>query len=240
MNIFQQVFASVNPRSAEILKERNPGACNRVSSCAQKPEPRALAKRPQQTMEQKKPEPVKEPVAKKPAVAQDKIIDKREVMKRKASVDVKKLMKSAIARQVPAGPMSPVKRKPSIAKAVKRNLQKKPEDVMSEEEDSFEEVDEVAQKRCEELEAQVAEMKSKLENAKGLLKSAKVTNTELTEGNAQMEAQLQRLEQGAKEANKQILAMKKNFEEKMLENEVSWEYRVTEMLAQIQTLKATN
>lgn len=236
MNIFQQVFASVNPRSAEILKERDPSSCNRVSSYAQKPVTRALGKKLPGNGEVAAP---KKTVPDVPLPSAESIVMKKQPPVKNQMVDVKKMTKQAIAKQAPSFPLSPSKRKPSIAKAVKMNMKKRVEPSPQEEEEYDEAENDVLEEKCAELERQIADLTNRLDSAKEELASAQAKNSALSRENTQLECQVQKLEDNAKEANKAMIAMRKSFEEKMLETEVTWEYRVTDMLAQIQTMKVT-
>ena len=227
MNIFQQVFASVDPKASQLVK-----ASENVSE-------NVIVKREKETIINDN-----QPKAKKVAKKEKKIKpsyskDISQTNNYKPKIDFKPPSYQQPTSSKNVGSIIPVsstmrkvqKTKPQYTETSKKVQQ--PQQIETENKLSNDEI--ISQ--ISELEQRYEELCELYNSTSNAYNKSKVNNEKLTSQNFELEMEIQKLKEVTKDSNNRLLEMKQDYEDKAKERDDSWEFKINELMMELEVLK---
>ncbi|OHT01569.1 hypothetical protein TRFO_31548 [Tritrichomonas foetus] len=89
------------------------------------------------------------------------------------------------------------------------------------------------------LEKKYDELNDKLQTLSEMYDKAQSQNEKITAKNFELELEIQKMKEAAKVSNNRLIDLRQEYEAKAAEREESWEFRVNELLMEIEVLKST-
>lgn len=210
MNIFQQVFASVDPKVAQTLRENDRNQVNRVVA--------------RQTEVEEPIKPAKPDIAEEAKPVRGDIV----VTCKKSPVAGRRNKSS----KPHLSPIAPSKKRPSMAKSIRmfrEKHRKTEEEVLQAEPDET----------CVELSHEITEATEKLRSLDDAVSRYRTQNHELRAKCGDIEKQIALMDDAALQMHNRVKATKADLEERAAEREANLEFRATELLTRIEALKET-
>lgn len=225
MNIFQQVFASVDPKASQLVK-----ASENVSE-------NVVLKKEKDPIINDNPTKTKKTTKKEKKVKTSNSKDIAQIINTKPKIDFKPpTTQTQIKTSSSVIPVSSSMRKVQKNKNQYTEQSKKLQQTQQSDSESSLTNDEIMS-QIKELEQKYEELNEQYSNVSNAYNKSKINNEKLTTQNFELEMEIKKLKETTKDSNNRLLEMKQDYKDKSKERDESWEFKINELMMELEVLK---
>lgn len=227
MNIFQQVFASVDPKASQLVK-----ASENVSE-------NIITKNEKETTINDNPPKVKKAPKKEKKIKASKTRDFIQIINTKPKIDYKppsSQVQINIKTSASVIPVSSSMRKVQKTKNQNTEPSKKVQPTQQIDSEPSLTNDEIMS-QIKELEQKYEELSEQYNSVSNAFNKSQIINEKLSSQNFELEMEIQKLKETTKESNNRLLELKQDYQDKAKERDESWEFKVNELIMELEVMK---